>query len=134
MALPPPVQLADERRAGEFVRSELDSGEWTAVHDISDGGLLVTLAEMALAGGIGATLNDPLDTAAAFGEDQGRYLVTAPAGYSDSLIETPVELRRIGVTGGSELSFNGQCIALSDLRAAHEGFFPNLMGVDGALA
>jgi phosphoribosylformylglycinamidine synthase len=131
---PPPVDLADELRAGEFVRAELRSGEWSAVHDISDGGLLVALAEMALAGNIGAELSEPLDTAAAFGEDQARYVVTAPPGYYESLIETPVALRRIGTTGGDALRFNGTALSLADLRAAHEGFFPALMGVDGALA
>jgi phosphoribosylformylglycinamidine synthase len=88
----------------------------TAVHDISDGGLLVTVAEMALAGKIGATL-DPISTATAFGEDQSRYVVTAPAGTV-----IPGALR-IGTTGGDSVAG----VALADLRAAHEGFFPALM-------
>ena len=53
----------------------------TAVHDVSDGGLLVALAEMAMASGIGAVLEGPTDIAAHafwFGEDQARYVVTAP--------------------------------------------------------
>ncbi len=54
------------------------------MHDVSDGGLAVAIAEMALAGNIGATMRlaGPIttaDTAAhVFGEDQGRYLVTWP--------------------------------------------------------
>jgi phosphoribosylformylglycinamidine synthase len=114
---PPAVDLASEKANGEAVRALVTSRTVTAVHDIADGGLLVTLAEMALAGGIGVTLDAPLSTAEAFGEDQSRYVVTAPAG---STIPGAV---RIGTTGG--ISVLG--IALADLRTAHESFFPALM-------
>ncbi|WP_422125305.1 phosphoribosylformylglycinamidine synthase subunit PurL [Sphingobium arseniciresistens] len=113
---PPPVDLAAERAHGDAVRALVQAGTVTAVHDISDGGLLVTVAEMALAGKIGATL-DPMSTATAFGEDQGRYVVTAPAGTA-----IPGALR-IGTTGGDSVAG----VPLADLRAAHEGFFPALM-------
>ena len=76
---PPPVDLAHEKRVGDFVRALIRDGLVTAVHDLSDGGLAVALAEMAMASGIGAIVGQPDgDPAAAFfGEDQGRYLVTA---------------------------------------------------------
>src|SRR5579862_1882918 len=51
---PPPVDLAAERRNGDFVRGLIEAGHVAACHDISDGGLLVALAEMAMAGGRGA--------------------------------------------------------------------------------
>ena len=47
---PPPVDLAAERRIGDFVRGRIEAGELTACHDLADGGLLVAVAEMALAG------------------------------------------------------------------------------------
>src|SRR5438067_10933190 len=56
---PPPVDLADERRHGDFVRGEIAAGRVAACHDLSDGGLLVAIAEMAMAGGRGVAL-DPL--------------------------------------------------------------------------
>ena len=56
---PPPVDLAAERRHGDFVRGEILSGAVRACHDLSDGGLLVALAEMAMAGNTGATLQAP---------------------------------------------------------------------------
>src|SRR4029079_8322783 len=76
---PPPVDLAAERRNGDFVRGLIGEGAVTAVHDVSDGGLLVAIAEMAMASGIGAELQHPLIAAHAFwfGEDQARYVVTA---------------------------------------------------------
>jgi phosphoribosylformylglycinamidine synthase len=79
---PPPVDLERERRTGEFVRQLISDGKVSAVHDVADGGLLVAVAEMALAANIGAKLEGIEGTAAAFGEDQGLYVVTAPAGAS----------------------------------------------------
>src|SRR5207302_11519544 len=53
---PPPVDLAAEKRNGCVVRGMIHAGTATAVHDVSDGGLLIALAEMAIAGGLGAEL------------------------------------------------------------------------------
>jgi phosphoribosylformylglycinamidine synthase subunit PurL len=113
---PPPVDLAAEKVASALVRKLINQGKVSAVHDISDGGLLVAVAEMALASGIGARL-DMLNTKNAFGEDQGRYIVIAPA---KSEIEGAF---LIGKTGGDSVTG----ISLAALRAAHEGFFPALM-------
>jgi phosphoribosylformylglycinamidine synthase subunit PurL len=121
---PPPVDLEAERLTGDFIRDLVRSGRVTAVHDISDGGLLVAVAEMALAGNIGAKLEGIASAAEAFGEDQGRYLVTASA----DLESGDIPVRRIGVTGGQSLQLSGVEILLDELRAKHEGFFPMLMG------
>src|ERR1700710_2035792 len=70
---PPPVDLAAEKRNGDVVRGMIHAGTATAVHDVSDGGLLIALAEMAIAGGVGATLETdagPVPHAFWFGEDQ----------------------------------------------------------------
>jgi len=120
----PKVDLEEEKRRGQSVRSFIERGKANAVHDISDGGLLVALAEMALAGNIGCELTISLDAALAFGEDQGRYILAGP---SDELLENAV---RIGTVGGDRLAG----VPLADLRRAHEGFFPTLMGADAALA
>src|SRR4029450_11231023 len=78
---PPPVDLAVEKRNGDVVRGMIHAGTATAVHDLSDGGLLIALAEMAIAGKIGARI-DAAPTSIVphawwFGEDQGRERVTA---------------------------------------------------------
>ncbi|MFB0872737.1 MULTISPECIES: phosphoribosylformylglycinamidine synthase subunit PurL [unclassified Sphingobium] len=114
----PKVDLAAERANADLVRSLVAEGKATAVHDISDGGLLVTLAEMALAGDIGAEVTTSFTIASAFGEDQGRYIVTTAQG-----IDVP-GAARIGTVGGDAVAG----VPLVDLRAAHEGFFPALMG------
>ena len=133
---PPPVDLATERRNGDFVRGLIEAGRVNACHDISDGGLLVAVAEMALAGGIGAELelpNVPIEThGLLFGEDQGRYLISiapdaVPAVLSDATA-AGVPAAVIGQTGGDLLKLNGQDnISLTALRAAHEGWLPAFM-------
>ena len=85
---PPPVDLAAERRNGDFVRGLIESRAVTAVHDVSDGGLAVALAEMAMAGGIGASIeaSPPLpELGFLFGEDQARYIVTATLENADAI-------------------------------------------------
>jgi phosphoribosylformylglycinamidine synthase len=133
---PPPVDLAAERRNGDCVRN-LVLGEWvTAAHDLSDGGLAVALAEMALAGGVGATIDalPPGPThAVLFGEDQARYLVAVAPDKLDRVIaqinvETNGCALAIGIAGGDALTLPGEApILLSELREAHESPLPAYM-------
>ncbi|MBN8807047.1 MAG: phosphoribosylformylglycinamidine synthase subunit PurL [Sphingomonas sp.] len=136
---PPPVDLKAERRTGEFVRAAIAEGLVTACHDVSDGGLAVTLAEMALASGIGAIVDQaqPFGVAESFfGEDQGLYLVTVPdealTAFLTKAAEADVPADPIGRTIKDRLIFEldegDWCVSLDTLRAAHEGFFPALMG------
>ena len=126
---PPPVDLVAERAAGDWVRANILAGRLTAVHDLSDGGLLVALAEMALAGGLGASVSaDPaLPVAAwAFGEDQGCYILTCAPGTT--LPAAPVPMARLGTVGGDALAVAGiGARPLSALRSAFEDFLPQLM-------
>ncbi|MCH7485483.1 MAG: phosphoribosylformylglycinamidine synthase II, partial [Proteobacteria bacterium] len=131
---PPPVDLAAERRNGDLVRALITDGLIAACHDLADGGLAVAVAEMALAGGMGAALEVAADGiplhAWLFGEDQGRYLLSAadPAAVLARAGEAGVPARRIGVTGGSELTVGAShAISLSDLRDAHESWLPAYM-------
>ncbi len=132
---PPPVDLAAERRNGDLVRELILAGRVRACHDVSDGGLLVTVAEMALGGDVGATL---LDAPAGsvphcfwFGEDQARY-VLAVADADAILIAAEsagVPAQRLGRAEGTHLTLpGGVSISLAELRAAHERFFPAWMG------
>ncbi|HEX3675836.1 MAG TPA: phosphoribosylformylglycinamidine synthase subunit PurL [Sphingomicrobium sp.] len=129
---PPPVDLAVERRVGELVRQLIAAGLVSAVHDIADGGALVAIAEMALGGGIGASVSLPTaanPAAIMFGEDQGRILVTTsdPDGVIARAGASNIFAARIGETGGSAVEGPGFSASLFDLKAAHEGFFSKLM-------
>ncbi|KAB7739073.1 phosphoribosylformylglycinamidine synthase subunit PurL [Parvibaculum sedimenti] len=139
---PPPVDLSVERRNGDFVRAEIRSEALTAVHDVSDGGLYLALAEMAMAGDIGAKVDAPKDIplhAWAFGEDQGRYVVTLPEaaakGLLDRAAKAGVPAARIGATAGRELTLDGcNPISLQRLKDAHEGWLPAYMAAAPAEA
>ena len=128
---PPPVDLAAERRNGDLVRAQIEAGRVGACHDISDGGLLIALAEMCLAGGMGARITAPADAPPAhawlFGEDQGRYLLATgePEAVLAAAREAGVPAARIGTAGGGALTLDDtNLISVSDLRDAHEEWLP----------
>ncbi|MCW9039814.1 MAG: phosphoribosylformylglycinamidine synthase subunit PurL, partial [Rhodospirillales bacterium] len=130
---PPPVDLTVERRNGDFVRNLILEGRVDACHDASDGGLLVSVAEMAMASGIGAELapatNLPLH-GWAFAEDQARYVLSTD--NADAVLSAAakagIPATAIGKTGGSVLSVAGEgSIAVADLRTAHEAWMPRYM-------
>src|SRR5206468_2345340 len=127
------VDLAAERRAGECIRNLIAQGLVTAVHDCSDGGAAIAIAEMALAGNIGMRMTVveqiPSPAAILFGEDQGRYVVTTRDPDQVRAIANAAQLFTvsIGTTGGDALVFDligrggEQSVSLAELRAAHEG-------------
>lgn len=133
---PPPVDLGAERRAGELVRALKARGLLRAAHDLSDGGLAVAAAEMALACGCGASVTGaPRGLTAAgwfFGEDQGRYLLAcAPKdamALMDAAAEAGVAARQVGTMEGDALILGGASVPMARLREAHEGGFARMMG------
>ena len=101
------------------MRELILSGTVTACHDLSDGGLLVGIAEMAMAGMVGAGLDATGDHGFWFGEDQGRYVVTARKAQSvlDAAKAAGVSATIIGKTGGEALELSGEgSIPLVTLR------------------
>jgi phosphoribosylformylglycinamidine synthase len=135
---PPPLDLQAERRNGEFVRAQIAAGRVAACHDVSDGGLLVALAEMAMAGGLGAELEGLEAPPAAlagllFGEDQGRYVLEVAERHADALAQDGARrgapLRRLGRVGGPALTLpGGHLISVAEMRRVHEAGLPALMG------
>jgi phosphoribosylformylglycinamidine synthase len=132
---PPPVDLGSERRNGDFVRQLIRSHQVDTVHDCSDGGLAVAIAEMAMAGGIGAEIGAPDGIplhAFLFGEDQGRYVLSVDPDHApDILYEAQalgIPAAVLGVTGGASLILPGdEAISVAELKAAHEGWLPTYM-------
>ncbi len=132
---PPPVDLATERRNGDLVRGLIRDGHLTAVHDCSDGGLALALAEMAMAGKLGATITTlpqgPVH-GALFGEDQARYVITCAASRADAVQSAAekagVPLTIIGAVGDDALTLGAeQPISVEELHRAHESWFPAFM-------
>jgi phosphoribosylformylglycinamidine synthase len=90
----------------------------TLVHDVSEGGLAVALAEAALWSGVGASLDLDEDAATLFGEVGGRLVVALPPeGVEPDPTGSDVDVRRIGTVGGDALLG----IPLGELAQAYEG-------------
>ncbi|MEM8755027.1 MAG: AIR synthase-related protein, partial [Pseudomonadota bacterium] len=131
----PPVDLDAERRAGAAVLGLKAAGVLTAAQDLSDGGLAVAAAEMALAADVGVKLVSDIDMHEAawfFGEDQGRYLLSVPRASLDdalSAIATAgVPARHVGKVEGDLIVLADMTVPLATLREAHEAAIPALMG------
>ncbi|WP_169569099.1 phosphoribosylformylglycinamidine synthase subunit PurL [Sneathiella limimaris] len=136
---PPSIDLKAERQNGDFVRDMIEQGLLTASHDISDGGFLVALTEMALAGNLGANLEIETDIplhAYCFAEDQARYIVTAAPENSEKIVEmaknSGIPLQIVGTTGHNELKVNEQfAISVKEVKEVHANWLPQLMTVPG---
>jgi phosphoribosylformylglycinamidine synthase subunit PurL len=131
---PPPVDLALERKHGDFVRGLIGSGRALVVHDLSDGGLVCAAAEMALASGVGITLRANSNAHShpyLFGEDQARYLIATrdPDALLEAAKAAGVHASAAGEAGGDQLASPGLfSIDLTALRVANEGWLPAYMG------
>jgi phosphoribosylformylglycinamidine synthase len=131
---PPPVNLVTEKSNGDFVRQGILDGMIKACHDLSDGGLLVAVAEMCLTGNTGAELvAAPSGQAPAgwwFGEDQARYLVAVadPDAFVRNADNAGITATVVGKAAGSAISIAGiGSLELAELRAVHEGWMPAYM-------
>lgn len=136
---PPVVDLEIERSAGEFVRAAIVSGVAVSVHDVSDGGIIVAAAEMALAGNRGLAIGSEwLDGTVdlLFGEDQGRYLIETAdferliedASAAGLVVECLGRIDHAAIY--EDHRADGVCrlnAPLADLRAANERFFREWM-------
>ena len=131
---PPKVDLACEKNNGTLVRRLIKSGVAKGVHDLSDGGLLVAAAEMALASNIGLELKNPSDLSAhvfAFAEDQARYLIAVDEASAHLVTaqaaEADVPAAVIGVAGGTTLTYPGLSLEIETIRATNERWLPEYM-------
>ncbi|GBR47621.1 MULTISPECIES: phosphoribosylformylglycinamidine synthase subunit PurL [Neokomagataea] len=134
---PPRIDLVAERRNGDFVRSQIQNGTVSACHDIADGGLLITLAEMVMASGVGCSLAEhPASLphqAFWFGEDQACYVVATDnaASFISAAEKAGVPARHLGHSGGTALNMaDGISVEATRLRDLNAAFLPALMGQD----
>ena len=127
---PPEVDLAFEKQNGDFVREIINGGLVSACHDISDGGLLVAVAEMAMAGKVGATLSVENNSCSFwYGEDQARYVVATK--NAEAIVtqasKLGIHVQKIGETGGNDLSLNNSHVKIADLVRVNEAWLPDYM-------
>jgi len=135
---PPPVDLSLEDTAGSFIRKMINEERVSAVHDVSDGGILVAAAEMAISAGLGLAMTTPVQARRAafwFGEDQGRYLVAMSAESADNFVlkaaMAGLQATRLGIFGGTEIILDGaDRLDLTALAATREATIPALYQTD----
>ena len=120
----PAVDLADERKNGEFLRA--NRAVIKAASDLADGGLALAAFEMAEGAGLGVAL-DPATIAALFGEDQARYLVACDAQGADVLEAAAqaagVTLTRVGTFGGADVAFGAARASMAELSTLYRTAF-----------
>jgi len=133
---PPLADLDVAARLHTFVRDLVVERTVTGVHDCSDGGLAVALAEMAFGGGCGFTLTpEPgLPVAAwCFAESASRIVVAVDARPLPHVLrraaEAGIPAADIGAAGGDRLLVEGAFdVALADAERAWRDAIPNALG------
>ncbi len=126
---PPPVDLKAEKANGDFVRSLIQAGKITACHDVSDGGLLVAIAEMTYRNGMGANITATGDARFWFGEDQARYIISSANGAAilEAAKKANITAILLGNTQVSQLTVDNITIRTSELKVANEKWLPEYM-------
>ncbi len=127
---PPPVDLEAERRNGDFV---LENRDWIrAATDLSDGGLALAAFEMAVAAGVGVTIDKKKKTSSLFGEDQGRYLLACGFDGAEALMvrggQAGVPIHLVGRFGGEAVTFGSRSAPFAELRAIWLDAFERALG------
>lgn len=130
---PPKIDLKEERKNGEFVRSLINNKTVNACHDISDGGLLIALFEMcnnnlAINISLNQTANQIGFEAYFYGEDQARYVISAKQENIDKIKNLAkqggVYLEEIGKVSNDEIRIENSAAKLTELNNLNEGLFP----------
>jgi phosphoribosylformylglycinamidine synthase subunit PurL len=118
----PAVDLAAQADALASLRAAVRGGDLATVHDISEGGLTVALAESCIAGGLGARVElDVTDDAALFGEGPGGAIVAGPRAAVERVAGATV----IGEVGGDALEIAGALsVSVAELERVYESAIP----------
>ncbi len=130
---PPKVDFSLEKKHGEMVRKLIIEDFIDSCHDVSDGGILVSLFEMASAN-LGIKIYDEFlkshndQNALLFGEDQGRYLISAPANQANfvaNMIQNAgVDVFILGEVIANDLEIADEKISIQELQDLNEAVFP----------
>ena len=130
---PPSINLAEEKKNSFFVRDLINKKIALSVHDISDGGIALTIAEMCMSGKIGAKITTNLIDAERikflFGEDQARYVIEVKSADYDNIVklakEKEVSLLQIGSTKAENLTIDDIKITVEDMLTLNNKWFHN---------
>jgi phosphoribosylformylglycinamidine synthase subunit PurL len=136
---PAGIDLELEKRLQLIIRNLIRDGLINSAHDLSDGGLAVSLAECCLPGGLGALVSLPAverPELGLFGEGPSRIIITVDPGELDkvkkAVAEVQINLSELGEVKGSALiikSGDDIIVELSqaEMKKAYEGVFEWIM-------
>jgi phosphoribosylformylglycinamidine synthase subunit PurL len=130
---PPAINLNEEKKNSFFIRELIDKKIAKSVHDISDGGIALAVAEMCMAGKMGAKIITNLIDAERvkflFGEDQARYLVEIKNEDCENVMklakEQDISLLQLGSTKKENLTIDEMKISVDDLLKLNNKWFHN---------
>ena len=131
---PPDVNLLNEKNNGESILKLINSNLINSAHDVSSGGIIVSLAEMAMSSLIGIKLEKPKKLSNIFeyffGEDQGRYLIEIDKDNLEKskkiLKENNVHYELIGITQKNNIELSGEMkINIKDLYQINNKWYYN---------
>jgi phosphoribosylformylglycinamidine synthase II len=141
----PTVNLDNELNNGNLILSLISDKKINSVHDISDGGLIITIAEMIISSNIGAkiTLQNNLTNSNGdpemlyekmFGEDQSRYVITVSLDKVNDVIDqctkSNVSANIIGDIQKNDLEIDGLVtISNNELIDSYESVLPDMMNI-----
>ena len=111
----PHFEMEEELGVQSAVKTLIKSNLINSAHDVSDGGLFVTLIESAMSGGKGFNIESDVNVrrdAFLFGESQSRVVVTVPAAREDNFIKTMMksdaEFSMLGEVKGLQIFIDGE--------------------------
>jgi phosphoribosylformylglycinamidine synthase len=108
------------------------SALFTAAHDLSQGGLAISLIEMVLRYSVGATISLDNPGTDLLSETPGRVVVAVTPEKAAELqslaAKSAIPVSKLGTTGGDALVINDASISLAELRVAHTETFKKLFG------
>ena len=130
---PPTMNLQEEKKNSFFIRGLIEKKLVQSVHDVSDGGIALAIAEMCMAGAIGAkistNLTGPERVKYLFGEDQARYIIEIKKDDLNSLVqmakEQEISMTQLGTTNLEQFAIDEIKISVAEMIKLNNNWFYN---------
>ena len=130
---PPTMNLQEEKKNSFFIRDLIEKKLTQSVHDVSDGGIALAIAEMCMAGTIGAkistNLTGPERIKYLFGEDQARYIIEIKKEDLNNLVqiakEQEISMTQLGSTNLEQFAIDEIKISVDEMIKLNNNWFYN---------
>ena len=130
---PPTMNLQEEKKNSFFIRGLIEKKLAQSVHDVSDGGIALAIAEMCMAGKIGAkistNLTGPERVKYLFGEDQARYVIEIKQEHLNNLVqiakEQEISMTQLGSTNLEQFAIDEIKISVDEMIKLNNNWFYN---------